>query len=145
MSKITLVTFLFSLLWSTFNGAFETANFSELHLYTLSKTLIACRAMRLRFCKVKTLLNNAFNSYINSLHISYDFTNGFSYTPDCTMCPKYMTLSPIFLSCFSVVRTPLVELGWLYAHVTPRIFLNSLNFSLCSKKLQKSCNNIIDR
>ena len=32
---------------------------SGLHFYTLPKTLIACRAMQLRFCKVKTLLNNA--------------------------------------------------------------------------------------
>ena len=35
-------------------------NFSGLHFYTLPKTLIACRAMQLRFFKVKTLLNNAF-------------------------------------------------------------------------------------
>ena len=31
------------------------------HFYTLSKTLIACRAMHLIFLKVKTLLTNAFN------------------------------------------------------------------------------------
>ena len=34
-------------------------SFSGLHFYTLSKTLIACRDMQLRFFKVKTLLNNA--------------------------------------------------------------------------------------
>ena len=34
--------------------------FSGLHLYTLPKTLRACRAMQLLFLKVKTLLNNAF-------------------------------------------------------------------------------------
>ena len=33
--------------------------FSGLHFYTLSKALIACRNMQLRFFKVKTLLNNA--------------------------------------------------------------------------------------
>ena len=42
------------------NDAFEVQFFSGLHFYTLSKTLIACRAMQLRFFKVKTLLNNAF-------------------------------------------------------------------------------------
>ena len=31
--------------------------FSGLHFFTLSKTLIACRAMQLRFFKVETLLN----------------------------------------------------------------------------------------
>ena len=31
------------------------------NFYTLSKTLIACRAMQLRFFKVETLLNTAFN------------------------------------------------------------------------------------
>ena len=43
------------------NGAFEVQFFSGLNFYTLSKTLIACRDMQLRFFKVKTLLNNAFN------------------------------------------------------------------------------------
>ena len=36
-----------------------------LHVYTLSKTLIACRDMQLKIFKVKTLLNNAFN-YLSS-------------------------------------------------------------------------------
>ena len=36
--------------------------FSGLHFYTLPKPLIACRAMQLRYVKVKTLLNNAFNN-----------------------------------------------------------------------------------
>ena len=35
-------------------------NFSGLNFYTLSKTLIACGAMHLRFFEVETLLNNAF-------------------------------------------------------------------------------------
>ena len=39
------------------NDAFEVQFFSGLHFYTLPKTLIACRAMQLRFYfKVKTLL-----------------------------------------------------------------------------------------
>ena len=46
--------FIFSLLKHNF--------FSGLHFYTLPKTLIACRAMQLRFLKVKTLLNNAFTA-----------------------------------------------------------------------------------
>ena len=33
---------------------FEVQNILGLHLYTLSKTLIACRAMQLRFFKVET-------------------------------------------------------------------------------------------
>ena len=37
--------------------------FSGLHFYTLSKRLIACRAMQLRFFKVETLLNNAFDGF----------------------------------------------------------------------------------
>ena len=45
------------------NGAFEGQFFSGLHFYTLSKTLIACRNMKLRFLKVKTLLNDAFNPW----------------------------------------------------------------------------------
>ena len=43
-------------------NVFEVQFFSGLHFYTLPKTLIACRAMQLRFLKVKTLLNNAFNN-----------------------------------------------------------------------------------
>ena len=35
-------------------------NFSRALFYTLSKTLITCRPMQLRFFKVETLLNNAF-------------------------------------------------------------------------------------
>ena len=42
------------------NDAFELQFFSGLYFYTLPKTLIACRAMQLRFFKVKTLLNSAF-------------------------------------------------------------------------------------
>ena len=40
MSMVLLVTCIFSLL---------KCNFSGLHFYTLSQTLIACRAMQLRF------------------------------------------------------------------------------------------------
>ena len=43
-----------------FNGAFEVQFFSGLHFLNLSKTLITCRAMQLRFLKVEALLNNAF-------------------------------------------------------------------------------------
>ena len=45
------------------NDAFEVQFLSRLHFYTLPKTLIACRAMQLRFFKVKTLLNNAFKKW----------------------------------------------------------------------------------
>ena len=51
--------------FEAFNGAFEVQFFSGLNFYTLSKTLIACRDMQLRFFKVKTLLNNAFNVFID--------------------------------------------------------------------------------
>ena len=56
ISMVNLATCLFSLFWSTI--------FSGLHFYTLPKTLIACRAMQLRFFKVKTLLNDAFKVMI---------------------------------------------------------------------------------
>ena len=43
------------------NNAFEV-QFSGLHFYTLSKTLVACRNMQLRFVLIlETMLNNAFN------------------------------------------------------------------------------------
>ena len=42
-----------------FNDAFEVQFFSGLHFYTLPKTLIACRAMQLRFF-LKRKHNNAF-------------------------------------------------------------------------------------
>ena len=49
--------------------------FFRLHLYTLSKTLIACRDMQLRFLKVKILLNKAFKSYLmfptRIMHVSF--------------------------------------------------------------------------
>ena len=45
--------------FKAFNDAFEV-QFFRASFYTLSKTLIACRAMQLRFLKVETLLNNAF-------------------------------------------------------------------------------------
>ena len=41
-----LSTFYF---FEAFNGAFEVHFFSGLHLYNLSKTLLACRDMQLRF------------------------------------------------------------------------------------------------
>ena len=37
-------------------------NYSGLHFYTLSKTLISCRAVQLRCFKVETLLNNTFTA-----------------------------------------------------------------------------------
>ena len=46
-----------------YNDAFGSTIFFRVAKYvhyTLSKTLIACRAMQLRFLKVETLLNNAF-------------------------------------------------------------------------------------
>ena len=48
--------------------------FSGLQFYTLPKTLIACRAMQLRFFfRVKTLLNNAFNlKYTHHIDCHYD-------------------------------------------------------------------------
>ena len=57
LSIFTLLTHLMMLLKCFFS--------SGLHFYTLSKTLIACRAMQLRFFKVKTLLNNAFNDWFS--------------------------------------------------------------------------------
>ena len=49
--------------------AYEVQFFSGLHFYTLSKALIACRAMQLRFLKVETLLNNAFKIWFAKLVI----------------------------------------------------------------------------
>ena len=55
-------------------------NFSELHFYTLSKTLIACRDRQLRFFKRKTLLNNAFNDalewYKNNNNDAIPYSSG---------------------------------------------------------------------
>ena len=51
------------------NDAFEVQFFSGLHIYTLSKTLIACRAMQLRYLKVETRLNNAFNISPQTKHL----------------------------------------------------------------------------
>ena len=42
------------------NDPFEEQFFRAFSFTSLSKTLIACRAMQLRFLKVKTLVNNAF-------------------------------------------------------------------------------------
>ena len=61
------------------NDAFEVQFFSGLHFYTLTKTLIGCRDMQLRFIKVRTLLNNAFNpalmGYIPAHHVCFMHTN----------------------------------------------------------------------
>ena len=62
MSMVNLVTDYLLLFWSTYIMMLLKYNFSGVHFYTLSETLIACRAMQLRFLKVETLLNNAFNS-----------------------------------------------------------------------------------
>ena len=43
-------------IFEAFNGAFEVQFFSGLHLYTLSKTLIACRDMQLRFLKSENIV-----------------------------------------------------------------------------------------
>ena len=59
LSILTLLKHLMMLLKYNF--------FSGLNFYTLPKTLIACRAMQLRFFKVKTLLNNAFNPILTGL------------------------------------------------------------------------------
>ena len=48
------------------NDAFEVQFFSGLHFYTLSKTLIARRAMQLISFKVETLLNNAFKHFVGA-------------------------------------------------------------------------------
>ena len=53
------VTCLLSL-FEAFKDALEVQFISGLQFYTLSKTLIACRAMQLRFLKVDTLLSNSF-------------------------------------------------------------------------------------
>ena len=45
------------------NGAFEVQFCQSFIFYTLSKTLVACRAMQLGVLKVKTLLNTAFNIF----------------------------------------------------------------------------------
>ena len=66
MSKMNPVTCLFHF-FEALNGAIEVQFCSGLHFYTLSKTLIACRDMQLRFFKVKTLLNNDFNLSISPL------------------------------------------------------------------------------
>ena len=52
-----LVTCRFLLFLEALNGAFEMQFFfsSGLNFYTLSKTLMACRDMQLRFFKVKTM------------------------------------------------------------------------------------------
>ena len=61
------------------NDAFEVQYFQGFIFYTLPKTLIACRAMQLRFLKVKTFLNNAFNIYI---HLGWEQQCGWSILKD---------------------------------------------------------------
>ena len=46
------------------NDAFEVKHFQGLIFYTLAKTLVACRAMQLKFLKVETLLKGKFSSGI---------------------------------------------------------------------------------
>ena len=58
MSMVNRVTWIFVFLWSTLL-CFRSAIFSWLHFSTMSQTLITCRAIQLRFSRVKTLLNNA--------------------------------------------------------------------------------------
>ena len=57
---VNLVTFHYFHSFEALNDALEVQFFQGFIFYTLPKTLIACRAMQLRFYKVKTLLNNAF-------------------------------------------------------------------------------------
>ena len=45
------------------NNAFEVQFFSGLHFYTLAKTLVACRAIQLGFCKSGNIVNNAFKVF----------------------------------------------------------------------------------
>ena len=52
------------------NGVFEVQFYQGfIFFYTLSKTLIACRTMQLRFLKVETLLNNAFKGSRPMTHL----------------------------------------------------------------------------
>ena len=68
MSRVSLVTCLliFTLLKHLMMLLKLVQFFSGLHLYTLSKALMACKAMQLRCFKVETLLNNAFKSCLHA-------------------------------------------------------------------------------
>ena len=64
VNPVTFLYFLYFIFYTYFkklNDVFEV-QFLGLHSYTLSKTLVACRARQLRF-QVETLLNNAFKNY----------------------------------------------------------------------------------
>ena len=61
---------IFTLLKHLKFDAFEVLFFQGFIFTPIPKTLIACRAMQFRFFKVKTLLNNAFNTYMYLIHCS---------------------------------------------------------------------------
>ena len=58
VNPITCLFHFFEALNDAFEVFFSSSGF---HFYTLLKTLLAYRAMQLRFFEVETLLNNAFN------------------------------------------------------------------------------------
>ena len=95
LSIITLLKHLMMLLKYKFSG---------LHLYTLSKTLIACRDMQLRFFKVKTLLNNALTLIRLGGHDGppLDISRDYSATREALAA----TLYDNFLSSFPHILTP---------------------------------------
>ena len=69
MSKVNLVTCLFFTLLKHLMMLFKY-NFTGLHFYTLSETLIACRAMQLIYILMETVLNSDFNIvHTGSRHI----------------------------------------------------------------------------
>ena len=49
------------LVFSALNNAFEV-HFSGLHFYTLSQTLIACRAMQLGYSKSENIVKHCFKN-----------------------------------------------------------------------------------
>ena len=94
LSMVNLVTCLFSLFWSTF-WCFWSTIFTGLNFYTLPKTLIACRAMQLRFFKVKTLLNNAFKWWRSASQITIN---------TCLLNHSFGKFSNIY-TCASLLQT----------------------------------------
>ena len=49
-------------LFEALNNAFEVQFFSGLQFYNISHKMITCRAMKLRFLRAETLLNNVFKT-----------------------------------------------------------------------------------
>ena len=81
-------------------------NFFRTPFYTLPKTLIACRDMQLRFFKVKTLLNNAFNKKARQV-IEY---HSFSHFP-----PKIIwnDLNALKICYYKGILKPSAGIGYL--------------------------------